>query len=190
MTHLLFRVRLRLRALLLHFADKIYNMAKTRIVIVSIEDEIIGHKERDAVAQSDTYRVTALWITNSVGDILLAQRKFTKKHDPGMWGPAVAGTVEEGETYDTNIVKEAEEEIGLKNIQLAKGPKRRMKGEHTYFVQWYTLVVDKPVSEFVVQQDEVEYIKWFSRKELEKELRDHPDKYRASLNWALKTFSS
>ena len=33
-------------------------------------------------------------------------RSFTKSHDPGKWGPAVAGTVEEGETY--NFLKEGQ----------------------------------------------------------------------------------
>ncbi len=30
-----------------------------------------------------------------------------------MWGSAVAGTVEKGEDYESNIYKETEEEIGL-----------------------------------------------------------------------------
>ncbi len=34
---------------------------------------------------------------------MLAQRKFTKNHNPGTWGPAVTGTVAESETYDSNI---------------------------------------------------------------------------------------
>ncbi len=163
-------------------------MATTsRIIIVNDQDKIIGHKERTKIMPTDIYRVSALWITNPDGDILLAQRKFTKKHDPGVWGPAVAGTVEEGETYRTNIIKEAQEEIALTNIAPAQGPKRHMQEEHTFFVQWYTLVVDKPVAESTIQQEEVEQVKWFDREELEQELQAHPENYRPSLSWALKT---
>ncbi|MFA6422790.1 MAG: NUDIX domain-containing protein, partial [Candidatus Buchananbacteria bacterium] len=84
-----------------------------KIIIVNENDEAIGHKERNELDFSDIYRVSGLWITNLKGEILLAQRAFTKNHDPGKWGPAAAGTVEEGEDYETNILKEAEEELGL-----------------------------------------------------------------------------
>ena len=66
------------------------------IIIVDKEDNIIGYKDRYKLDPSDIYRVSALWLTNSKEDILLAQRSFDKKHYPGKWGPAVAGTVKKG----------------------------------------------------------------------------------------------
>ncbi len=84
-----------------------------QIPIVNEQDEIIGYKDRKDRNLVDITRVSALWITNEDGEILLAQRGLNKTHSPGLWGPAVAGTVEEGETYESNIIKEAEEEIGL-----------------------------------------------------------------------------
>lgn len=162
-------------------------MSTTRIVIVNDQDEIIGYKERGTLVKEDIYRVSGLWVTNSKGDILLAQRQLGKRHDPGKWGPAVAGTVDEGETYESNIVKEAEEEIGLKGIKPTKGPNRRVSDEYNYFCQWYTLAVDKPAEEFTIQEDEVEQVKWFTRAELHKELREHPDKYLKGLSWAVES---
>jgi isopentenyldiphosphate isomerase len=158
---------------------------KPRIIVVNENDEIIIHKERGTLTKDDIYRVSALWVKNSNGNILLAQRKFTKSHDPGKWGPAVAGTVDEGETYEQNIIKEAEEEIGLKDIQPIPGPRVRMSDEYNYFDQWYTLVVDKPAEDFVVQEEEVEQVKWFTRTELTKELQEHPEKYLKGLDWPL-----
>lgn len=160
-----------------------------RIIVVNDQDEIIGHKERGTLVKEDIYRVAALWVTNSHGSILLAQRQLGKRHDPGKWGPAVAGTVDEGETYDSNIVKEAEEEIGLQDIKASLGPKRHVSDEYNYFCQWYTLVIDKPVEDFVIQEEEVEQVKWFTRTELEKELREHPDKYLKGLDWAMEVFN-
>jgi isopentenyldiphosphate isomerase len=156
-------------------------MTKPRTTIVNEQDEVVGHKEREAVKSEDIYRVSALWVTNSRGDILLAQRKFTKSHDPGKWGPAVAGTVDEGETYEQNIYKEAEEEIGLKGVKFAKGLKVRINGEHNYFDQWYTAIVDKPAEEFAIQEEEVEQVKWFTREELERELQEHSENYLKNL---------
>jgi isopentenyl-diphosphate Delta-isomerase len=160
-------------------------MANQRIVIVNDQDEIIGHKERGTLNQEDIYRVSALWVTNSNGDILLAQRHFSKSHHPGKWGPAVAGTVDEGETYDENIVKEAEEEIGLHNIQPKAAEKIRVTGDHNHFTQWYTLTINKPADQFQIQEDEVEQVEWFTREKLKCELRENPDKYLRGIPWCL-----
>lgn len=156
-----------------------------RITIVNAQDQIIGHKERGTLAKEDIYRVAGLWVTNTNGAILLAQRQLGKRHDPGKWGPAVAGTVDEGETYGSNIIKEAEEEIGLQDIKPIISKKRRYTGGHNYFCQWYTLVVDKPAKDFIVQEDEVAQVKWFTRSELEQELREHSEKYLEGLSWAV-----
>ena len=158
------------------------------IPIVNEQDQIIGYKERDAVAKEDIYRVSALWVTNSQGQILLAQRAFTKHHHPGKWGPAVAGTVEKGETYKQNIIKEAEEEIGLKNIRPQNSKKVRVTpatGNHNHFTQWYTLVIDKPIDDFVVRKEEVAQVKWFKPDELKDDLTAHPDHYLPNLSWNL-----
>lgn len=160
-------------------------MTSQRIIIVNDQDKIIGHKERDTLAQDDVYRVSALWITNSKGDILLAQRKFTKTHDPGKWGPAVAGTVDEGETYDSNIMKETEEEIGLIDTKPQKTIKRRTSDEYNYFCQWYTLGINKPAHDFIIQEDEVERVKWFTPEELRHNLIERPNDYLKGIGWAI-----
>ena len=74
-----------------------------KIPIVNEQDEILGYKDRDGKNREDISRITALWLTDFDGNVLLAQRAFNKKRSPGLWGPAVAGTVEEGETYEEKI---------------------------------------------------------------------------------------
>lgn len=152
----------------------------TRTTIVNEQDEVIGYKSRDEISPTDIYRVAALWVTNSKGDILLAQRAMSKKNDPGKWGPAVAGTVEEGETYDSNIVKEAFEELGLKDIRPVKGPKVRISQKHQYWLQWYSLVLDAPIESFVVEPKEVMAIGWFTPKELREKLSSETTSFIAS----------
>lgn len=159
-----------------------------RTIIVDENDQIIGYKARDTITAKDVYRVSALWVTNAQGDILLAQRAFTKKHHPGMWGPAVAGTVEEGESYRDNIIKEIAEEIGLSNVKPVKNKKWRTTpatGDHNHFTQWYTLTIDKPAKDFVIQKDEVTQVRWFPQAELENELRTHPEQYLKGVKWAM-----
>lgn len=145
-------------------------------IIVDANDKIIGYKDRDNVAEDDIYRVTGLWVENSRGEILLAQRSFLKKNSPGKWGPAVSGTVEKGETCDGNIIKEAEEEIGLKNCEFKKGEKMRATGNHNYFAQWYFTKLDKNAEDFKIDKKEVKQVRWFAKEELKKMIQENPEK--------------
>jgi isopentenyldiphosphate isomerase len=147
------------------------------VKIVNEDDEIIGHKERGTLNPYDIYRVSALWIENSKGQILLAQRKLTKKNNPGKWQPAVAGTLDEGETYESNVVKETEEEIGLVDFEmkiLGYGRYSENENKHNFFGKKFIAIVDRDISEFVIQEEEVENIKWFDKNELLKLVEESP----------------
>lgn len=147
-----------------------------KIIIVDEEDKVIVYKYRDKVDSHDIYRVSALWITNKKGKVLLARRSLGKKLFPDCWGPAVAGTVEEGETYRSNIVKEAREELGLKDIKLARGPKVRTKSaDYNYFTQWYFLTLDKEVDTLKLDENEVSEINWFTREKLKRKVKKDPE---------------
>lgn len=161
-----------------------------KAIIVNSSDEIIGYKVRDVITKEDIYRISALWIINSKGEILLAKRHHTKSHSPNMWGPAVAGTNEEGETYESNIIKETEEEIGLSNIKPTLGPKIERTDEYHYFTQWFTLKVDKNISDFKIQENEVEEIKWFKPQELKDRLQTQPGEFVSGLDECLELFPS
>lgn len=146
--------------------------------IVDKNDNVIGLKERDLIDfRKDIYRVTSLWVTNSKGEILLAHRSPEKRNDPNTWGPAVAGTIEEGEIYEENIYKEAMEEIGLEGVTFTKGPKTRVKHPRNYFCQWYFANVDREISTFVMQPEEVDELKWISMKDFLDDLAKNPKNY-------------
>lgn len=121
--------------------------------------------------------------------MLIAQRKLTKDKDPGKWGPAVAGTVDEDETYNQNIVKEIEEEIGVNGLDLQQGPHVRITEPRNYFCQWYTSLLDKPAEEFNIQEEEVEQVAWISVDKLKQELQSQPEKYISTMPGIIKLFS-
>lgn len=155
---------------------------KAKITIVDANNSIIGAKERGTLKYNDVYRVSALWLTNSKHEVLLAQRKWTKKNNPGKWGPAVAGTIDEGESYEQNIIKETEEEIGLTGVDFKTGPKLFVDdGEHKFFGQWFTATVDREASDFEIQEEEVEAVRWISLAGLKSELMDNPTEYIGSI---------
>lgn len=146
--------------------------------IVDAEDNLIGHKKRNEVDyDNEIYRSSALWIVNNKGEALLAQRKLTKDRDPGMWGPSVAGTVEEGETYESNAYKEAEEEVGLTGYNLKKIDKVKIDDARHQFMQWYIVEVNEPAEFFTPQPEEVEQVVWVNLQELHDDVQKNPQKY-------------
>ena len=159
------------------------------IPVVDEEDNVLEYKRRGDIKKEDIYRVSALWIENSKGQVLLAQRAFSKKNDPGKWGPAVAGTVEKAETYESNIQKETEEELGITDIKLTMPFKKiRHTGEHNFFVQYFLAIIDKEINEFNFDKREVNEIKWFDKKKLKEKIRQYPDVFLKSLTVRINLF--
>ncbi len=147
------------------------------IPIVDENDNIIGYCERSDRNHNDIIRITGIWITDENGNILLQQRKLNKKHNPGKWGPAVAGTVEKGETYESNAYKEMEEEIGIKGITLVES--KKFYGETNTgkrFAQLYTGQISHNHL-LVPQEDEVEKLQWFTKQELLDFYNSEPEKF-------------
>ena len=147
------------------------------IPVVNEQDEIIGYKERAEIQKEDIYRVTALRITNSKGEILIAQRALTKKNNPGTRWPAVSGTVEKGETYDENIEKEMYEELWLETIEITPRIHERKSNTHDFFLQRYRAEVDEPISYFSFPEEETAAIKRISKEELLTQTQQHPEQF-------------
>lgn len=148
-------------------------------VIVDDKDDPIGFKKRAEIERDDIYRVSALWIVNNKEQILLAKRSATKTNDPGKWGPAVSGTVAQGEEYLDNILKETQEEIGIEigNYNFKEIDKIRTRDRHNFFCQWYLLKEDLDISKLVFQKDEVDELAWVNKDDFKKSLASNPEKY-------------
>jgi isopentenyldiphosphate isomerase len=160
----------------------------SRVVIVDKNDTPVTLKTYDELQYEDIYRVSALWLEDiNTGDCLITQRKWSKHNDPGKWMAAASGTVDEGESYKENMVKEIEEEIGLTNLELAKGPKEYVdNNQHKFFVQWFLAQVDMNKVSIKIQEEEVEAYLWVNKNELIKDVADNPNKYVPSMKNALK----
>ncbi len=155
---------------------------KPKVQIVDKNDNLIGHKVRAEVDYSkDIYRSACIWIENSKGEVLLAQRSFAKDKDPGMWGTAAAGTVDEVETYESNAYKELEEEIGLSGVSLTSNAKIWEGSPRQHFIQSFTGVTDWPIEKFVLQAEEVEAVRWIGKDALVKDFEANPSKYIPSM---------
>lgn len=144
-------------------------------IIVNELDEVIGYIDRYDITGDDIYRVSALWIENSKWEVLLSLRWFSKKNNPGKWSAAVAGTVDEGETYDENIYKEAEEEIWITWYEFKKWEKKLHEWKRRYFCQWYYLVADLKIEDLILEFPEVESSRWFQPDEITNLLEYSPE---------------
>lgn len=150
-----------------------------RVPIVNEQDEIIEYKDRKDRNPKEIIRVAALWVMNEKKEFLIAQRSKKEEHEPNIWGPSVAGTVEEGETYEQNIRKEAQEEIGVTLDKVALGPKERKSTSHEYFGQFFFANLDSS-TKFTPLVGEVDEVRWVSISDLEKWHQDKPQEFTPS----------
>jgi isopentenyldiphosphate isomerase len=139
-----------------------------KIPIVNEQDEIIAYKEREEATREDIRRIIALHVFNENLEILIAKRQSTKIIDPDKWGPSVAGTVDKGNDYDVTVVKEAEEELGLKDIKPIFYTKMFYETHNARrFTGVYYVVVNSEERDLILQEEEVSEIKWISISDLE-----------------------
>ncbi len=149
------------------------------VPVVDREDRVIGVKDYPELTDNDIWRASILWVINSNNQILLAQRKLNKVIEPGRWGESVAGTVEVNETYESNIYKEAEEEIGLKGYKFKRISKvfAEKAGMGKRFFTIYKIDVDWPLEKFKPQKSELEAIKWIDKKHFIDDIKKNPGNY-------------
>jgi isopentenyldiphosphate isomerase len=147
------------------------------IVTANDNDEVIGSAkrvEKYSLGAGVYYRMSVLWVVNDKGQVLLAKRAATKDSNPDKWGPSAAGTVEVGETYESNVYKEAEEEIGLTGFEFAElYTSKGYKG----IAKLFAVRCNWPIEKFTKQDEEVAALKWADLTELQKDAAANPDKY-------------
>lgn len=86
--------------------------------IVNEKGEIIGKELRSKVHSNPSllHRVTHVLVFNSRGEVLLQKRSMRKDVAPGRWDTSVGGHVNAGETVEEAVLREMEEELGIKGI--------------------------------------------------------------------------
>ena len=153
------------------------------IPVVNLDDEIIWFKSRNDITTDDIYRVSACRIRDADGNILLAQRSFTKKNNPWKRWPAVAGTVSKDETYLQNIIKEIKEEINIDATEqdLTAWPKKFRDWDRKYFWQWYVFTYTGSKDILIAEEWAVEQLKRFVPQELKEFLTSNRDECLTSL---------
>lgn len=131
-------------------------------------------EERNKVHEQKLWhRHVSAWIMNDKGLILMQKRSLNKKKNPGLWSKT-GGHVDYKEEPLLAIKREIFEEIGLEVnnyecIDLFKNDKEKEK----YFSYGYIVYTKLKENEFVLQQEEVDSVKYFTIEELEAN-KDNP----------------
>ena len=150
------------------------------------DNKYLGYSlERNEVHDKNLWHHhVSAWIINYEGMILLQQRAFTKKKNPGKWAKT-GGHVESGENCKEAIRREVYEEIGLEvndeeieNIEMFKSFN---PNEH-YYAYGYIFFTDYKEEDFTLQKEEVNAVKYYTIEQLE-EIRKKDDKKYTFCNW-------
>ncbi len=147
--------------------------------IVDEHDNVVGKKIRSEITKDDIYRVSSLWIFNRNRELLIAQRPMWKKNDPGKWSESAVGTVEDGETYESNLIKEAKEELGisLKLDELTFIKKQFYQTDKgKMFGAIYAYILSDEI-EMILNKYEVPEVEWISNDKIVGELSKEPNRF-------------
>ncbi|HEY4161326.1 MAG TPA: NUDIX domain-containing protein [Candidatus Saccharimonadales bacterium] len=132
-------------------------------------------------------KVATLWLVNEYSEILLAQRSFKKENEPGMWGPSVTGRLEPSESVEEALLREVEEELGLKPTDYEPHYLMEIDFDHpdgtTRRFYAYYAVVSKAITDSIrLQESEVEGVAWDSLPNIQSRMQQAPEELVPSVN--------
>ena len=114
--------------------------------------------------------VVHVCIFNRRGEMLLQQRSAHKRSYPGFWDVSAAGGVRAGETGREAAMRETREELGLQ-IEITHSADVTLAFEGG-FDDFYLIEADVPSDALTLQTEEVQAVRWATREETLKLLRD------------------
>ena len=112
--------------------------------------------------------------------VLLQQRSAKKKLWPNLWDLTAGGHVLSGELGYQSGIRETKEEIGIditKNDMEFIGATKseNISGNiiNRHFNEYYIVHKDLDINDIVLQEDEVQDIKWFDKEEVISKIKDN-----------------
>ena len=163
-----------------------------RIIFVDANDEPIGVGTREeAWAKGIHMRIVRVILRDENGRILSQHRSHQKKSYPNRWTDSASGHVDEGDTYDSAIAREAKEEIGVTTdlTYLGKFASRDIQQDKTIleFNAIYEghITSDTPLK---LQESEVSEVKWFELDELKQAMEDDPEQFTPGFREVIRRF--
>ena len=112
--------------------------------------------------------------------ILLQQRSANKKLWPNLWDITAGGHVLSGEFGYQTVIRETKEEIGVditkNDLEFIGGTRsENISGNivNRHFNEFYIVHKDLDINDIILQEDEVQDIKWFNKEEVISRINDN-----------------
>jgi isopentenyldiphosphate isomerase len=152
-----------------------------KINVVNEKDQIIGSAELlDAKEQGVICQMSIVLVFNDKNQLLLQKRS---KHVTNalLWDSSAGGHVDEGEDYAAAAKRELFEEICITPQELVKlyYITERAQTKHAF----YTIYATRHNGPFKVDPLEVDNVQWFSKKDLDDLMANHPQEVKSFLAW-------
>lgn len=113
----------------------------------------------------------ACFVINDNKEILLEKRSPNKRYSPNKYG-LCAGHVMVGESLKTALVREIEEEIGIKVNEEDLTPIGEKEYTHketnSHITYFYYIKINLSESDFTIQEEELTEVKWFKIEDIKK----------------------
>lgn len=134
----------------------------------------------EALRQQVWRQTTSIFILNQHGDLLCHQRSLEKETFAGNWTTHLGGHVGAHETFESNAIKELEEEanIRLQAEQLLTWRTTRID-KFCIWVREFVSVIHDQEYELIPQPGEVEAFKWMSIQEVLDKSKKNPNEWLA-----------
>ncbi len=156
--------------------------------VVDENNVLTGQKalRSEAHAKGLWHRTVHVWILNSKNELLVQLRSPLKINDPNLWDISSAGHISAGEDGKTSALREVKEELGiditLGDLEYIGQVKTQdIINNNTYFDneihEVYLVHKDFEISDLNLQKEEVADAKWVNFLELEKDIKNNPNKY-------------
>ena len=134
--------------------------------IYNNKHELTGLKKGRKELERGEYRLSCfVWIINDKNELLIQQRLATAKKCPNMLETCSGGAVS-GDTAKTGVLREIEEELGIKaneeNLTYIGSFIRVLD-----YVEVFVLKENIDIKDISIQEDEVQDVKWVSIPEFE-----------------------
>ncbi|GAE36232.1 NUDIX hydrolase [Halalkalibacter akibai] len=135
----------------------VYDRNRSKTNRICVRGEELQHGEYHLVVH--------VCIFNSGGDMLIQQRQAFKEGWPNMWDLTVGGSAIAGDTSQTAAQRELLEEIGLDLEFQHMRPHLTINFEKG-FDDIYLIEEDVQIHTLILQQEEVQNVKWASKEEI------------------------
>lgn len=147
--------------------------------VVDKQDRVVGQATRADVHRRGLYHRAIHVLLWHQDRVFLQRRSYTKDSAPGCWDSSCSGHVDSGESYQTSLWRELEEELGISSkISLwpvFKLPASKVTG-------WEFLWVYQGLSPgpFTLHREEIIDGRWFNPAAVDRLIATEPDTLAAS----------